>query len=31
MGETNGIGGNYNGLDYMLLYNLYQIVKLGKK
>ncbi len=31
MGETNGIGGNYNGLDYMLLYNLYQIVKLDKK
>lgn len=26
MGENNGIGGNYNGLDYMLLYNLYHIV-----
>ncbi len=26
-GETSGIGGNYNGLDYMLLHNLYCIVK----
>ncbi len=26
MGDTDGIGGNYNGLDFMLLYNLYQLV-----
>lgn len=30
MGDVNGIGGNYNGLDYMLLYNLYKIVNQNK-
>jgi len=27
LGEANGLKGNYNGLDYMLLHNLYCIVK----
>lgn len=30
LGDVTGIGGNYNGLDYMLLYNLYNIVKNSK-
>jgi hypothetical protein len=29
-GDALGIGGNYNGLDYMLLHNLYCIVKRAK-